>query len=54
MVKHIISWALDNRFIVMLLSIVVLGIGRISATTLPLDAVPDLTNVQVQLLPNSP
>ena len=54
MVKHIISWALDNRFIVMLLSIVVLGIGLISAKTLPLDAVPDLTNVQVQVLTNSP
>ncbi|MCA9168719.1 MAG: efflux RND transporter permease subunit [Planctomycetales bacterium] len=54
MVKHIISWALENRFIVILLSIVLLGVGLIAAKTLPLDAVPDLTNVQVQVLTTSP
>ncbi|MCC9600431.1 CusA/CzcA family heavy metal efflux RND transporter [Stieleria sp. JC731] len=54
MVNRIIQWALDNRFIVMLLAIVLLGIGGFSAMTLPLDAVPDLTNVQVQVLTNSP
>lgn len=54
MVNHIIEWSLNNRFIVMLLSIVVLGMGVYSASTIPLDAVPDLTNVQVQVLTNSP
>ncbi|MCA9176887.1 MAG: efflux RND transporter permease subunit [Planctomycetales bacterium] len=54
MVNHIIEWAMNNRFIVMLLSLVVLGAGLIAAATIPLDAVPDLTNVQVQVLTNSP
>ena len=54
MVNHIIEWAMNNRFIVMLLSVVVLGAGLIAAATIPLDAVPDLTNVQVQVLTNSP
>lgn len=54
MVSHIINWSLDNRFIVMLLAVVLLGAGAISVSTLPLDAVPDLTNVQVQILTTSP
>ena len=54
MVNHIIEWSLNNRFIVMLLALVILGLGVFSATTIPLDAVPDLTNVQVQILTNSP
>lgn len=54
MVNALISWSLNNRFIVMLLGVVVMGLGVISATTIPLDAVPDLTNVQVQILTNSP
>jgi cobalt-zinc-cadmium resistance protein CzcA len=53
-VHHIIEWSLENRFIVMLLAIVLLGVGVMSVTSLPLDAVPDLTNVQVQILTTSP
>jgi cobalt-zinc-cadmium resistance protein CzcA len=54
MVNHIIEWSLDNRFIVMLLAIVLLGLGFVAVSTLPLDAVPDLTNIQVQVLTTSP
>ncbi len=54
MVSQIIEWSLNNRFIVMLLAVVALGLGGFAATTIPLDAVPDLTNVQVQILTNSP
>jgi cobalt-zinc-cadmium resistance protein CzcA len=54
MVSHIIEWSLNNRFIVSLLAVIVLGFGGIAATNIPLDAVPDLTNVQVQILTNSP
>ncbi len=54
MVNHVISWAMENRFIVMLLAIILFGAGVVSASRLPLDAVPDLTNVQVQILTVSP
>lgn len=54
MVNRIIDWSLENRFIVMLLATVILGMGTLAASTLPLDAVPDLTNVQVQVLTTSP
>ena len=54
MVAVLINWSLNNRFIVMLLSVVLLGAGVVAAMSLPLDAVPDLTNVQVQVLTTSP
>lgn len=54
MVSAIIAWSLDNRFVVMLLAIVLLGVGCLAVSSLPLDAVPDLTNVQVQVLTTSP
>ena len=54
MVQRIIDWSLGNRFIVMLLAVMILGAGAYSVTHLPLDAVPDLTNVQVQVLTTSP
>uniref|UniRef100_A0A7C4QL75 Efflux RND transporter permease subunit n=1 Tax=Schlesneria paludicola TaxID=360056 RepID=A0A7C4QL75_9PLAN len=54
MVHQIIDWSLENRFLVMLLAVVLLAAGAVSAVTLPLDAVPDLTNVQVQVLTTSP
>jgi len=53
-VHHIIDWSLEHRFIVMLLAVVLLGVGLFAISTLPLDAVPDLTNVQVQVLTSSP
>jgi cobalt-zinc-cadmium resistance protein CzcA len=54
MVSSVIDWSLDNRFVVMLLAIVLMGAGFIAVSSLPLDAVPDLTNVQVQVLTTSP
>ncbi len=54
MVNHLIDFSMNNRFIVVLVSLAVLGMGAFAASTIPLDAVPDLTNVQVQILTNSP
>lgn len=54
MIKRIIDFSLDNRFLVVVgwLLLVVLGIDSLSQ--LPIDAVPDVTNVQVQVLTNTP
>ncbi|HBJ35743.1 MAG TPA: CusA/CzcA family heavy metal efflux RND transporter [Planctomycetaceae bacterium] len=54
MINHVIDFSLNNRFIVLLASVAILGMGFFAASTIPLDAVPDLTNVQVQVLTNSP
>lgn len=54
MIKRIVDASLDNRLLVLFgwLLIAVLGLRALFA--LPVDAVPDVTNVQVQVLTNSP
>ena len=54
MIRRIVDFSLDNRFLVIVLWLLV-GLGGIYALAdLPIDAVPDVTNVQVQVLTNSP
>ncbi|GIW97114.1 MAG: cation transporter [Pirellulaceae bacterium] len=54
MLVRLIDWSLDNRFLVLLVAGLILVGGVMAASGIPLDAVPDLTNVQVQILTNSP
>ena len=54
MLARIVDWSLDNRPLVLILAaLVVLGGGH-ALTRLPIDAVPDVTNVQVQVLTKAP
>ncbi len=50
MLNSLISGALKNRFMVLAITVIVSVIGAASAVRLPLDAVPDLTNIQVQVI----
>ncbi len=54
MINRLIDFSLDNRFLVIILWLLIVGIGIKSIQELPVDAVPDVTNVQVQVLTNSP
>ena len=45
--ERLISWSLANRPLVLFLSLLWLAVGFRSLTQLPIDAVPDVTNVQV-------
>ncbi|REK28333.1 MAG: AcrB/AcrD/AcrF family protein [Planctomycetota bacterium] len=54
MINRIIDESLNNRFAVLLLVVLVIVLGAWSMTRLPVDAVPDLTNIQVQVLTTSP
>ncbi|MCA9013661.1 MAG: efflux RND transporter permease subunit, partial [Planctomycetaceae bacterium] len=54
MINKIIDVSLNNRFVVLLLVILLVAGGVWSMLRLPVDAVPDLTNVQVQVLTTSP
>ncbi|MEJ7593263.1 MAG: CusA/CzcA family heavy metal efflux RND transporter [Planctomycetaceae bacterium] len=54
MIERIIEAALRNRFVVVLVALLLIAVGILSLTKLPIDAVPDLTNVQVQVLTQSP
>ena len=47
MIEAIIRWSLNNRFLVLLMTgILVLG-GLQAIITTPIDALPDLSDVQV-------
>ncbi|MCY2932773.1 MAG: CusA/CzcA family heavy metal efflux RND transporter [Planctomycetota bacterium] len=50
MLNSLISGALQNRFMVLALTIIISIVGASAAIRLPLDAVPDLTNIQVQVI----
>lgn len=47
MLNKIIEWSLNNRFIVILATVFVLAAGYLAVRTTPLDAIPDLSDVQV-------
>ncbi len=54
MLNALIESALRNRFLVLVGTALVAGLGVYSALNLPIDAVPDLTNVQVQVITEAP
>lgn len=54
MLQYIARWSLRNRPLVLVLTAVVVVLGLNAARTLPIDAVPDITNIQVQILTNAP
>jgi cobalt-zinc-cadmium resistance protein CzcA len=54
MAGKLVEWALKNRFLVIVLAILLCVAGVESALRLPIDAVPDVTNVQVQVLTKAP
>ena len=54
MLNTIIESSLNNRFLVLMATLLVAGLGVYSAVNLPIDAVPDLTNVQVQVITEAP
>ncbi|MBZ0089509.1 MAG: efflux RND transporter permease subunit, partial [Thermoanaerobaculia bacterium] len=54
MIRRLIDFSLDNRLLVGALWVLVAATGVYSVFGLPIDAVPDVTNVQVQVLTNSP
>ena len=47
MIKSIIHWSVDNRFFVLLATTIMVAVGIYSAKNIPVDAIPDLSDVQV-------
>lgn len=54
MLNRIISFSIHNKFLVLILTVGLIGYGAYSLTRLPIDAVPDITNNQVQVITLSP
>ncbi|OAO02245.1 cation transporter [Sphingomonadales bacterium EhC05] len=49
MLARIIGFSIAQRWLVLAVVVILMAIGVWSATRLPIDAVPDITNVQVQI-----
>ncbi len=47
MIKSIIYWSIGNRFLVLLATLILIGWGLFSVKNTPIDAIPDLSDVQV-------
>ncbi|NNJ96467.1 MAG: efflux RND transporter permease subunit [Gammaproteobacteria bacterium] len=47
MIARIIEWSINNRFMVLMLTAIIVGLGIYSIKNIPLDAIPDLSDVQV-------
>ncbi|MAO24163.1 MAG: CusA/CzcA family heavy metal efflux RND transporter [Phycisphaerae bacterium] len=54
MLGRVIDFSIRQRTLVLLATLALVGVGVYSFTRLPIDAVPDITNVQVQINTNVP
>jgi heavy metal efflux system protein len=54
MLDKIIQFSIKNKFIILLFTLVLIAWGSYSIKSLPLDALPDVTNNQVQILTTAP
>jgi cobalt-zinc-cadmium resistance protein CzcA len=54
MLEKIIRASIDHRWAVLLIVLSISGLGFWSYTRLPIDAIPDITNVQVQINTEAP
>jgi len=50
----IVGWSLRQRALILVATLLLVIVGVRSATHLPIDAVPDITNVQVQIITSAP
>jgi len=54
MIERIIHFSIKNKFIIGLFVVALIGWGTYSLTQLPIDATPDITNNQVQVIALAP
>jgi len=54
MIERLISFTLKQRLLVIICVLLLVGLGVYSFLRLPIDAFPDVTNIQVELLSNAP
>lgn len=54
MIDQIIAFSVKNKLIIGLFTLALIGVGTWSMTKVPIDAVPDITNNQVQVITQAP
>jgi Cu(I)/Ag(I) efflux system membrane protein CusA/SilA len=47
MIARLIRWSIDNRILIVITSLMVAALGVYSVKETPVDALPDLSDVQV-------
>jgi cobalt-zinc-cadmium resistance protein CzcA len=54
MLRRLVDFSLSNRALVLIATVLLVVVGGAALSQLPIDAVPDITNVQVQILTKAP
>jgi cobalt-zinc-cadmium resistance protein CzcA len=54
MIERLMHLALHNRLLILLLVVLIVGLGALAFRTLPIDAFPDVTNIQVEIVSTAP
>jgi Cu(I)/Ag(I) efflux system membrane protein CusA/SilA len=54
MIERVIYWSITNRFLVLLATFIIIGLGLFTLKNTPVDALPDLSDVQVIIKTNYP
>ncbi len=54
MIRSLIAWALKQRFVLVVVALLLVGFGAWKTRSLSVDAFPDVTNVQVQIATEAP
>lgn len=54
LLSSIVRWSLHNRAVVLVGTLLCIAVGIRAALSLPIDAVPDVTNIQVQVITTAP
>ena len=48
--KALVIWAARNAFVAIMICVGIIATGAVAASKLAIDAVPDVTNIQVQVV----
>ncbi|PZR04532.1 MAG: hypothetical protein DI536_34175 [Archangium gephyra] len=54
LLSAVVRWSLQNRAVVLIATVLFVAVGLRAALQLPIDAVPDVTNIQVQVITAAP
>ncbi len=54
LINQLITFAIQKRWLVLVLTLLLAALGVYKTTQLPIDAVPDITNIQVQINSSAP
>lgn len=54
MLERLMAFSLRNRLLVGLALVIVVGVGSWAVSTIPIDAFPDVTNIQVEVVSTAP